>query len=174
MLGVAKAYTTRVGEGPFPTEMDSVMSEEIRQRGHEFGSVTGRPRRCGWFDVVAMKRAVRLCGFTSLAITKLDVLAGLDSVKVCVGYKRNGQTLDDMPSLPQDFIGIEPEYVEFPGWDETVSSVREWSDFPRPAMRYLEALSEMMGCPLSIVSVGVERSATLFTAQAEYLREFMR
>lgn len=174
VLGVAKAYCTRVGSGPFPTELDDETGEVLRQRGREFGTVTGRPRRCGWFDAFAMKRAVRLNGFDSLAITKLDILSGIPSLRVCVNYRLHGQKLDDVPSLSAEVSEVEPEYIEIPGWDAPLGNVRKWHHLPAEARFYLSTLSEIVGCSISIVSVGPERECTLCSSGATYVTNFLR
>lgn len=161
VLGIAKAYTTRVGEGPFPTEIHGPTGDEIRSRGHEFGTVTGRPRRCGWFDAVALRRAVRISGIDSLILTKLDVLSGLRTVKVCTGYRQGSKVLEDLPALTAEFEGIEPEYLELEGWDCDVSHIRRWDDLPPAIQKFVNELSRLVECPISFVSVGPGREATI-------------
>ena len=173
ILGVAKAYTTRVGSGPFPTEIHGGIGDIIRERGAEFGTVTGRPRRCGWFDAFALKRAVRLNGLDGVAVTKLDVLSGVDSLNVCVGYTLDGKTLDDVPSLASDLERIEPQYIEMKGWSEDLSSVTKWHDLPAEAKLYLSTIAEVIGCPAVIASVGAERNSTLFSSAANFVQNFV-
>ena len=172
VLGIAKAYCTRVGEGPFPSELFDSLGEEIRARGGEFGTVTGRPRRCGWFDAVAMRRAVRLSGLDSLGITKLDVLSGINSIKVCTSYRLDGKVLDDMPALASELARVEPEYQELDGWTEDVSQARSLSELPLQARTLLEVISEASGCPIAMVGVGAEREAGFFTERADFLKNF--
>ncbi|NMC63547.1 MAG: adenylosuccinate synthase, partial [SAR324 cluster bacterium] len=173
VLGVAKAYCTRVGSGPFPTELHDETGERIRSKGAEFGTVTGRPRRCGWCDAAALRYAVRVNGIDSLAITKLDVLSGLETIKVGVGYRLKGKTLDDLPALSSEMEEMEVLYEEFPGWDEDLSKVDSWDSLPRRARSYVEALEELVGCKISVLSVAADRRATLFHGQHDLLREFM-
>ncbi|MCB0318096.1 MAG: adenylosuccinate synthase [Bdellovibrionales bacterium] len=173
ILGVTKAYTTRVGSGPFPTELNDPVGQQLREAGGEFGTVTGRPRRCGWFDTVAMKRAVRLNGLDSLAITKLDVLSGLDKIKICINYHLNGEKVEDVPALASELSRVEPEYIELDGWNDDLSQVKKWHQLPSQARLYLSTLSEIIGCPISIVSVGPERDSTLFLKSAGVLKNFV-
>lgn len=173
ILAVCKAYSTRVGSGPFPTELADATGDRIREAGAEFGTVTGRPRRCGWFDAVAMKRAVRLNGVDSLAITKLDVLSGIEKIKVCIRYKLDGKELDDVPALAKDCERLTPEYIELDGWSESLEGVEKWHQLPSTARLYLSTLSEILGCPISIVSVGPERNSTLFSSSASFIKNFV-
>ena len=161
VIGVSKAYTTRVGGGPFPTEMKGALGEEIRERGGEFGATTGRPRRCGWFDAVVVKHAVRLNGLSGLALTKLDVLDSLDKIKICVGYRWNGQALDHVPSSITVWEGLEPVYEELGGWLENTRGVKRFSDLPVNAQRYVRRLEEMVGTEITLISVGSERDETI-------------
>lgn len=161
VLGIAKAYATRVGEGPFPSEMGEEMSVDIRTRGHEFGSVTGRPRRCGWFDVPAMRRAIRISGIDAIGLTKLDVLTGLKSIKVCVGYTRGGVVLDDLPALAHEFADLVPEWREFPGWDDDIRGIRKHSDLPRKVREFVTGISKLCDRPIVLTSVAPDREATL-------------
>ncbi|MDZ4784675.1 MAG: adenylosuccinate synthase, partial [bacterium] len=147
ILGVAKAYCTRVGSGPFPTELKDALGEDIRKRGDEFGTVTGRPRRCGWFDAVAMARAVGLNGLETLAITKLDVLSGLDELKICIKYKLDGVEIDDFPSLAEDLARVSPVYITLSGWKEDLGSARKIHELPASARLYLNTISEILGVP---------------------------
>jgi adenylosuccinate synthase len=174
VLGVAKAYCTRVGEGPFPTEMDESVGEEVRSRGKEFGTLTGRPRRCGWFDVVAMKRAFRVSGIDSLVLTKLDILTGLRSIKVCTGYLLDGAPIDDFPALIEDYARIEPIYVELAGWSEDLSMARRWEELPQAARAFVEQVSKLLKCPVSLVSVAPGREATIEVEGADNLIEMFK
>lgn len=162
VIGVAKAYTTRVGEGPFPTEFDAVLSEKIRKEGGEFGATTGRPRRCGWFDVVMLRHAVSVNGLDSIAITKLDVLDILPKIKVCTAYKYKGKTYEHFPLNIDILSRIEPVYEEFDGWSCSTKDVKKYDELPVNAKKYLERLEKMIGVKIKIVSVGAERGETLF------------
>jgi len=162
VIGVAKAYVTRVGEGPFPTELSDVTGEYIRKQGHEFGTTTGRPRRCGWFDAVVARYSARINGLDYLAITKLDVLSGLDTLKICTGYKYKGEMLTEFPESRKVLSQCEPNYEEYPGWKEDISGVQKFEDLPDTAQRYMERLSEVSGVPVGIIGVGPRRSQTIF------------
>jgi adenylosuccinate synthase len=161
VLGIAKAYTTRVGSGPFPTELFDDTGKHLATRGNEFGSVTGRPRRCGWFDAVAMRRSIQLSGVSGLCVTKLDVLDGLPTVRICVGYRRAGQPVDLLPFGADDVAACEPLYEEMPGWSESTFGVRRWDDLPGAAQRYLRRLSELVVAPIDMVSTGPDRDETI-------------
>jgi adenylosuccinate synthase len=161
VLGVIKAYTTRVGGGPFPTELEDATGERIRERGGEYGSTTGRPRRCGWLDMVVVRASVRLNGLASLVVTKLDVLTGLPTLKVAVNYRCGGEELDHVPCELPALERCQPIYEELPGWEEDVRAVRRFSDLPANARRYLEAIEEVAGVPLAIVSVGPGRKENI-------------
>ncbi len=173
VLGVVKAYTTRVGSGPFPTELIDDSGDLLRARGAEYGTTTGRPRRCGWFDVMVLKRAVRLNGLDALALTKLDVLSGFKKIRVCVGYKLEGKVLDDMPALSHELDRVEPQYVDLDGWNEDLTGIKAWADLPAAARSYIGAIAEMVGCPISAVSVAAERRAMLFSENAGFINEFI-
>ena len=160
-VGITKAYTTRVGKGAFPTELENETGEWIRTKGHEYGVTTGRSRRCGWLDLVIVKSAVRVSGLTSLAVTKIDTLAGLDKLKVCVGYKFNGEIIDYFPASLEDLAKCEPVYEEFDGWDDSVADARSYDEIPENAKKYLERISEFTGTRISIVSVGPKRDQTM-------------
>ncbi len=162
VLGIAKAYTTRVGEGPFPTEISGELGEKLRKAGGEFGATTGRPRRCGWFDAFAMKYAAQINGISSIAITKLDVLSGFDKIKVCVGYKYKGEELSSFPSTSHVLEEIEPIYEVMEGWQEDISDARVISELPIQARKYLEKLEEITGVSLYTVSVGPSREKIIF------------
>ena len=157
VLGLAKAYTTRVGAGPFPTELDNEIGERLGTVGREFGTVTGRKRRCGWFDAVMVKQACMVSGVTGLALTKLDVLDGLEELKICTGYKLNGVVLDYLPATAADQAAVEPIYETMPGWSETTAGARSWNDLPAQAVKYVRRLEELVGCPAALVSTSPER-----------------
>lgn len=162
IIGVAKAYTTRVGGGPFPTELEDPLGGWLRQKGGEFGATTGRPRRCGWFDATMVRVAKRINGLTSLAITKLDVLTGLETIKIAKGYRYGNQSIENrIPSRISDFQEWQPEYIELPGWKEDIRKARQYKDLPKEARRYVETIEEMIGIPVSIISVGPEREETI-------------
>jgi adenylosuccinate synthase len=161
VVGICKAYTTRVGGGPFPTELNDAVGKHLQQVGVEFGSTTGRPRRCGWLDMVVLKNAARLNGLNALAITKLDVLSGLDQLHVATSYAQEASSLDTFPMECFTLERCEPNYIDFPGWSEDISSVRNFSDLPIKAQRYLRAIEELSEVPLSIISVGPERDQTI-------------
>jgi adenylosuccinate synthase len=160
VLGVVKAYTTRVGEGPFPTELSGPEGEAIRERGGEYGASTGRPRRCGWFDAVAARYAVRVGGIQALAMTKFDVLDGMKSLPVCTGYRIDGKKTDRFPANVFVLSRAVPVYEEFDGWDST-AGVKRFDDLPGGARRYIEALEKMLGVPISIVSTGPDEAETI-------------
>ncbi|MDQ0151128.1 adenylosuccinate synthase [Eubacterium multiforme] len=160
-VGIAKAYTTRVGKGPFPTELNDETGVWIREKGHEYGVTTGRSRRCGWLDLVILKTAVRVSGLTSLAVTKIDTLAGLDKIKVCVGYKFNGEVIDYFPASLEDLAKCEPVYEEFEGWDDSVADARSYDELPENAKKYIERIEEFTDTNVSIVSVGPKRDQTM-------------
>lgn len=160
-VGIAKAYTTRVGKGPFPTELENETGEWIREKGHEYGVTTGRSRRCGWLDLVILKTAVRVSGLTSLVITKIDTLAGLDKIKVCTGYKFNGEIIDYFPASLEDLAKCEPIYEEFDGWDESVAKAKSFDELHENAKKYLNRIEELTDTRISIVSVGPKRSQTI-------------
>lgn len=161
VIGVAKAYTTRVGEGPFPTETDGKIGELLCDRGAEFGTTTGRKRRCGWFDAVIGRYAVRINGMDCLAITKLDVLDELEEIQVCVAYEIDGQRCDDFPSSSRRFAKMRPIYKTLPGWKQSTADCRALEDLPRQALDYLKFLAELMEVPIAIVSLGASRDQTI-------------
>lgn len=161
VLGITKAYCTRVGAGPFPTELLDEEGERIRQRGGEFGAVTGRPRRCGWFDGAALRRAVEINGLTGLAAMKLDVLDECDVVRLGVGYKKDGVELEVMPYGAEEVAGCEVIYEDFPGWKTSTYGIKEWDKLPAAARSYLKRLSEVAGCPIAAVSTGPDREQTI-------------
>jgi adenylosuccinate synthase len=166
VVGITKAYTTRVGSGPFPTELLDDIGQKLQHDGEEFGATTGRPRRCGWFDAVVARHAVRLNGLNGLAVTKLDVLTGLKTVRVCVGYELDGKRIDEVPASIAAFNAVRPVYEEFPGWDETLSRARSLDDLPATVRRYLTALEELTGTPIFMVSVGARRQDTIILRNA--------
>ncbi|MEO7200002.1 MAG: adenylosuccinate synthase [Dokdonella sp.] len=161
VLGICKAYATRVGGGPFPTELHDESGDALRERGHEFGATTGRPRRCGWIDLVALKRAVQISGIDGLAITKLDVLDGLPTIKVCIAYEYRGKRRELAPLDAAGWDECKPVYLEFPGWDEPTSGVRDWNKLPPAARAYLRAVEELSGCHLALVATGADRDDTI-------------
>jgi adenylosuccinate synthase len=163
VLGIVKAYATRVGNGPFPTELQDATGERLREVGAEFGATTGRPRRCGWLDIPALRLAVRLSGIQHLALTKLDVLAGLDAVKLCVGYRLRGELLDELPVDPEDIQTAQPVFEELPGWPAAPEGrpQRALADLPPAAQRYVARIGELVGLPLSFISVGPGREETI-------------
>ncbi len=158
IIGIAKAYTTRVGGGPFPTELLDDLGDHIRDRGGEFGSTTGRPRRCGWFDAVVVRQSARLNGMTGIVITKLDVLDGLETLKICTSYSCGDGGYDKVPANLSDLYQCEPIYEEMPGWDEPTAGATSWEDLPEEARNYVLRLGELTGVPITIVSTGQERS----------------
>ncbi len=161
VLGITKAYTTRVGSGPFPTELFDEMGEHLARRGHEFGSTTGRARRTGWFDAVALRRARQLNSLTGLCITKLDVLDGLDVIRLCTGYRYNGQIHSTPPVGADDYQQCEPVYEEMPGWNQSTVGIKQYDELPANARGYLERIQELVEVPIDIVSTGPDRSETI-------------
>ncbi len=160
VMGVVKAYITRVGEGPLPTEQKNKTGEHLRKIGGEFGTTTGRPRRCGWFDMPLAQKAIDLNGYTSMALTKLDVLSGLDPVKLCIGYELDGKKLDYMPQLSHDVARCKPIYVDIPGWHEDISNTEDFTDLPENARDYVQKLEDLMGVKIKYISVGPGRKQT--------------
>jgi adenylosuccinate synthase len=161
VLGIVKAYTTRVGEGPFPTELFDDVGRQIGERGREFGTVTGRARRCGWFDSVMVRQACAVNGVTGMALTKLDVLDGLETLKVCVGYRIGDRALDYYPSGMRDQAAVEPIYEYLDGWSETTAGARSWKDLPANAIKYVRRIEELVGRPVSMVSTSPQRDDTI-------------
>jgi adenylosuccinate synthase len=157
VLGITKAYTTRVGEGPFPTEQDNEVGDFLGTRGHEFGTVTGRKRRCGWFDAVLVRQAVIANGISGIALTKLDVLDGLEEIKVCTGYRLDGEVIDYLPASQSAQARLEPIYESFEGWNETTKGARSWNDLPAQAVKYVRHIEELIGAPVAILSTSPER-----------------
>jgi adenylosuccinate synthase len=162
VIGVAKAYTTRVGEGPLPTELGGDMGSRLRDIGNEYGAVTGRPRRCGWYDAVAVRYGVRINGLDALALTKLDVLDGLDRIEICTSYRFGSRTITDFPSDSAELAACEPMYESWPGWSTPTRGVRRFADLPENARRYVARLEEVSGVPAAIISTGSERDDTIF------------
>jgi adenylosuccinate synthase len=161
VVGIAKAYTTRVGAGPFPTELHDGLGKKLRQDGDEYGATTGRPRRCGWFDAVVVRHAVRLNPVTGLALTKLDVLTGLDPIRLCTAYETNGRRIENFPANQSVLRSLQPVYEELPGWKEPLTSVRALDDLPRNARAYIDRLEQVSGAPVIMVSVGAGRDQTI-------------
>ncbi|MDX9732217.1 MAG: adenylosuccinate synthase [Bdellovibrionales bacterium] len=162
IVGITKAYTTRVGSGPFPTEADEDLSERLRREGGEFGATTGRPRRCGWLDLVALKYAIRVNGLTSLALMKLDVLSGHDKIEVCTAYRLDGQEIKDLPVNSSDLARVEPIYRTLPGWNEDLRNVRSIQDLPQAARDFIQFVATEVATPIDVVSVGPGREQTLW------------
>ena len=161
MIGIVKAYTTRVGSGPFPTELKDEWGEYLRKTGGEYGVTTGRSRRCGWFDAVIARYATRVNGVTDFFVTKLDVLSSLDKVPVCVAYEVDGQRYDEIPMTQTDFHHAKPVYEYLDGWWEDISQARSFADLPKAAQDYVQAIEELSGAPVSAIGVGPRRDQTL-------------
>jgi adenylosuccinate synthase len=161
VLGIAKAYSTRVGEGPFPSELHDDMGRTLGERGHEFGTVTGRPRRCGWFDAMLVRRAVRVGGVNGLALTKLDVLDGLPEIRVCVGYELDGREIRSFPSSPAAQARVTPIYETMEGWTDTTYGARSWADLPAQAIKYVRRIEELVEAPVTLLSTSPERDDTI-------------
>jgi len=176
VLGIVRTYTTRVGEGPFPTEMleaEAELGQLIRERGREYGASTGRPRRCGWFDAFATRYAAEINGFSSVALTKLDVLDALDEIKVCVGYNLDGKRCESLPSVSHDLRRVEPIYETLPGWKTATVGVTDLRDLPREAREYVNFLSNQIGVQIGLISTGPERSQTIVVRDS-VLTEWLR
>lgn len=161
VLGITKAYTTRVGSGPFPTEQENEIGQYLGEKGHEFGVVTGRKRRCGWFDAVLVRQSLTIGGVTGIALTKLDVLDGMDELKVCVGYKHNGEVIDYLPYGMEDQANIEPVYETLEGWKDSTFGARSWADLPATAVKYIRRIEELIGVPVALLSTSPERDDTI-------------
>jgi adenylosuccinate synthase len=172
VLGVAKAYTTRVGEGPLPTELTGEIGNRLRETGQEFGAVTGRPRRCGWYDAVAVRYAVRVNGLDALALTKLDVLDGMDELQICTSYRCAGATLPELPGEIAQLAACEPVYESMPGWTEPTKAVRRYGDLPAAARAYIARLEELTGVPAAVVSTGSAREDTIIREDSIAARWF--
>ncbi|MGQ5521888.1 adenylosuccinate synthase [Chitinimonas sp. PSY-7] len=161
VLGIVKAYTTRVGSGPFPTELFDDVGSGLAKRGNEFGSVTGRPRRCGWFDAAALKRSIQINGVSGLCVTKMDVMDGIDVIKLCTGYRINGEVVDILPVGAEELSGCAPVYEELPGWSESTFGVKRYEDLPQNARNYLKRIEAVTGAPIDIISTGPDREETI-------------
>ena len=161
VLGIVKAYTTRVGSGPFPTEQKNEAGQKLGERGHEFGTVTGRKRRCGWFDAVLVRQAVAVSGVTGIALTKLDVLDGFETVKICTGYRIDGRIFDYLPPRAADQERVEPVYEDIAGWPGSTRGARSWADLPARAIKYVRRIEELIRCPVALVSTSPERDDTI-------------
>jgi adenylosuccinate synthase len=161
VLGIAKAYTTRVGSGPFPTEQDNATGQLIGERGREFGTVTGRKRRCGWFDAVLMRQSIKLSGIQGIALTKLDVLDGFDEIRVGTGYRLDGQLIDRLPAGEDGQARVEAVYETLEGWKASTRGARSWADLPAQAIKYVRYLEELMECPVTLLSTSPEREDTI-------------
>jgi adenylosuccinate synthase len=161
VLGICKAYTTRVGEGPFPTEQRNDLGRLLGERGREFGTVTGRPRRCGWFDAVLVRQTVRSSGINGLAMTKLDILDGLTELKVCVAYRLDGREIDYLPASERAQAEVEPVYETFEGWQAKTAGARSWAQLPAQAIKYIRHVEELVGCPVALLSTSPEREDTI-------------
>jgi adenylosuccinate synthase len=161
VLGIAKAYTTRVGAGPFPTELTDDIGEQIGVRGHEFGTVTGRKRRCGWFDAVLVRQVVKISGIDGIALTKLDVLDGFSEIRVCVGYRLDGEKLNRLPAGINAQSRVEPIWETFEGWSQSTRGARRWADLPAQAVKYVKHIEELIECPVTLLSTSPERDDTI-------------
>jgi adenylosuccinate synthase len=161
ILGITKAYTTRVGEGPFPTELTDEIGQFLGEKGREFGTVTGRKRRCGWFDAALVRQSVATNGITGIALTKLDVLDGLDELKICVGYKLDGKEIDHLPASQGQQARVEPVYITLEGWKESTVGARRWADLPAQAIKYVRQVEELIGAPVALLSTSPERDDTI-------------
>jgi adenylosuccinate synthase len=161
VLGITKAYTTRVGSGPFPTELNDEIGQFLGEKGHEFGTTTGRKRRCGWFDAVLVRQSVKISGIKGIALTKLDVLDGLEEIKICVGYDLNGERLDYFPAAQAEQAAITPIYETMRGWSESTRGARSWGELPAEAVKYVRHIEELIGCPVTLLSTSPERDDTI-------------
>jgi adenylosuccinate synthase len=161
VLGIAKAYTTRVGEGPFPTELDDADGQRLGERGHEFGTTTGRKRRCGWFDAALVRQTCATSGVTGIALTKLDVLDGFETLRICTGYELDGERLDYLPTAADKQARCVPVYEELPGWQDSTEGARSWADLPANAIKYVRRVEELIECPVALLSTSPERDDTI-------------
>jgi adenylosuccinate synthase len=161
VLGIVKAYTTRVGSGPFPSELDDEIGQRLGERGHEFGTVTGRKRRCGWFDAVLVRQSCAVSGVTGIALTKLDVLDGLEEIKICTGYRLRGELLDHLPAHSADQAAVEPVYETIEGWPQSTAGARSWAQLPARAIKYIRRVEELIRTPVALVSTSPEREDTI-------------
>ena len=161
MLGIAKAYTTRVGSGPFPTELFDDVGQLIGEKGHEFGTVTGRARRCGWFDAVLVRQTIKVAGIDGIALTKLDVLDGFKELKICVGYDLDGERIDRLPAGQNAQERVKPIWETFEGWSQSTCGARSWAELPAQAVKYVRRIEELIGCPVTLLSTSPERDDTI-------------
>jgi adenylosuccinate synthase len=161
VLGITKAYTTRVGSGPFPTELTDETGKELGRIGNEFGTVTGRPRRCGWFDAVLVRQAIKICGINGIALTKLDVLDGFKEIRVCIGYRHEGKMYDYLPASSRIQAGVEPIYESMPGWSESTKGARSWAELPAQAIKYIRRIEELIECQVALLSTSPKREDTI-------------
>jgi adenylosuccinate synthase len=161
VLGIVKAYTTRVGEGPFPTELHDADGQRLGERGHEFGTVTGRKRRCGWFDAALVRQTCATSGVTGIALTKLDVLDGFDTLRICIGYELDGQRLDYLPIASEQQARLVPVYEDLPGWTGSTAGARSWAELPAEAVKYVRRIEELINCPVALLSTSPERDDTI-------------
>ncbi|MCV6591736.1 MAG: adenylosuccinate synthase [Silicimonas sp.] len=161
VLGIVKAYTTRVGEGPFPTELDDADGQRLGERGREFGTVTGRKRRCGWFDAVLVRQTCATSGVTGISLTKLDVLDGFEELKICTGYELDGRVLDYLPTAAEEQARVKPVYETMPGWSDSTAGARSWADLPGEAIKYVRRIEELIQCPVALLSTSPERDDTI-------------
>ena len=161
VLGIVKAYTTRVGSGPFPTELHDEIGQRLGERGREFGTVTGRKRRCGWFDAVLVRQSMAVAGVTGIALTKLDVLDGLEEIRICTGYRLGDATLDHLPAYAADQMAVEPIYETIEGWQQSTAGARSWAQLPAQAIKYIRRVEELIHCPVALVSTSPEREDTI-------------
>jgi adenylosuccinate synthase len=161
VLGIVKAYTTRVGEGPFPAELTDATGQRLGERGHEFGTVTGRKRRCGWFDAVLVRQTCATSGVNGIALTKLDVLDGFDELKICTGYELDGERLDHLPTAADRQARCKPIYETLPGWSESTEGARSWAELPANAIKYVRRVEELIECPVALLSTSPERDDTI-------------
>ena len=161
VLGITKAYTTRVGEGPFPSEQDNEIGTQLGEKGHEFGTVTGRKRRCGWFDAVLVRHAIEVSGIDGMALTKLDVLDSFEEINICVAYELDGKVIDYFPSSSEEQARIKPVFEKFDGWDNSTFGARLWNDLPAEAIKYVKRIEELTGIPVSLLSTSPERDDTI-------------
>ncbi len=161
VLGIVKAYTTRVGEGPFPAELHDEIGQRLGERGHEFGTVTGRKRRCGWFDAALVRQTCATSGVNGIALTKLDVLDGFDELKICVGYELDGKRIDYLPTAADHQARCSPIYETLPGWSESTEGARSWADLPANAIKYVRRVEELIDCPVALLSTSPEREDTI-------------
>ena len=161
VLGIVKAYTTRVGEGPFPSELHDDNGKRLGERGHEFGTVTGRPRRCGWFDATLVRQSIAVNGIDGIALTKLDVLDGFDELKIGVGYRLDGKVIDYLPAGMKAQAALEPVYETMPGWSDSTQGARSWKDLPGAAIKYVRRIEELIGAPVALLSTSPERDDTI-------------